>query len=235
MIADYHRYCILGQPRCGSHHLASILYNQLVRNDVTSLDIGEFLHWWSGRFAAYHVDQEQLIKTIQTRDYDPLMEVVKRKKMLEEIKPGQPLVARMFFLDNMLNDFKDLASTYQQAGFKFIYLRRDLEPQIISYYFSKDENIWTKFRFTNQKVVDIAKLKTYVFDFVRYRLYGENWLSTVDHTTVDYKELQEIPSDHFKMMTDDPYQLVVNKDEVKQVFTEYLPKVRESLSNLILD
>lgn len=235
MIADYHRYCILGQPRCGSHHLASILYNQLVRNDVTALDIGEFLHWWSGRFAVYHIEQNQLIKTLQTTNYDPLVEVAKRQQFLADTRPNQPLVARLFFLDNMLVDFKDLAKTYQQAGFKFVYLKRDLEPQIISYYFSKDENIWTKFKFTNRKVIDIARLKMYILDFVKFRLYGEKWLSTVEHTVVNYEDLKDQPSDHFKMMTEDPYELVINKDEVRQVFAEYLPKARESLSSLILD
>jgi hypothetical protein len=232
MNLTHHRYCIVGQPRCGSHHFESYIYNTLIKNS-NATKLGEYLHWWSGRFSRFKLENGNIIKTSVDKEVDLLAEFQQRIEMLKQNNVDQPLVARLFFVDNMLVNFKSLAELYANANFKFIYIKRDLEQQIISWYFSKDESKWSLSLFENQKIVDIELLKEYVLEYVKNQYYGEQWLTNIQHDCIDYKDLSDYPSEHFKMMPNDPYDLILNKNKVKDVFTNYLPLVQRQLSSLI--
>ena len=232
MNLTHHRYCIVGQPRCGSHHVESYIYNTFIKNS-NATKLGEYLHWWSGRFSRFKLANGNIIKTSVDKEVDLLAEFQQRIEMLKQNNVDQPLVARLFFVDNMLVNFKSLAELYANANFKFIYIKRDLEQQIISWYFSKDESKWSLSLFENQKIVDIELLKEYVLEYVKNQYYGERWLTNIQHDCIDYDDLSDYPSEHFKMMPNDPYNLIINKDEVKDVFINYLPLVQRQLSSLI--
>ena len=229
----HHRYCIIGQPRCGSHHLESYIYNQLSVNNHNTIKIGEFLHWWSSRFSRFKLDNGTIINVPVGDPLDYALDHQHRIEMLKNSNKDQPIVARLFFTDNLLVNFKSLANIYLEAGFKLVYIKRKIDFQIISWYFSKDEKKWSLSIFENKKIIDIDLLKAYIVDYVKDQLYGERWLSTVEHECVDYEELSAYSSMYFKMMPDDPYSLIINKDEVKEVFTNYLPLVQRQLSSLI--
>lgn len=233
MNLTHHRYCIVGQPRCGSHHLEHIIYQQLLQKDPTAIRLGEFLDWWSSGFSKFEIANGVIYKQKTDGENNALKEFDNRTKILKNVNPTQPLVSRLFFIENMLSSFTDQAKMYQDAGFKFIYLERDLESQIISYCFSIEHRQWSHHIFSNYKTLDINRLKSYIFDFTKNNLYGERWLNTVNYEHVNYESLAPYSSEFVKQMPIDPYDLVLNKDEVKTIFKTYLPLLKNQLPLLI--
>jgi hypothetical protein len=228
-----HRYCIIGQPRCGSHWLESIIFNNL--NGPNKLKLGEFLSWWSASYSSFTVSNNLLLSNSYSTEVDNIKEMYRRRDMLKHIDPSQPLVARLFMIDNWFWDYTDIAKVFSENNFNFVYLSRDLEPQIISYYITKEKNKWSKYKFENLVFVDISILKRYIFNFVQHKLQGEKWLDTIPHEVIDYDSLlkcnvpEQITDGYFKQMPYNPYDIIINKDEVKQTFIDYYPLVIESI------
>lgn len=224
------RYCILGLPRCGSHWLESIISHKL-----NATVLGEYFHWWSSRYSRFRLDKGYLIPDNERSEIDPFLEMERRRTFLREANPSQAMVARLFMLDNWFWDYEKVAEELLKNGFEFVYLKRDFEDQLISYYFSKEENKWSRSLFENELTVDIEKLKKYVFSFCKFRKDGESWLKNIPHTVIEYESLssnQEEAGGNFKMMPEDPYKLIKNKDQVKEIFTVFYPRVQKLLEEV---
>lgn len=222
------RYCIIGQPRCGSHWLAAALSKQ-----NNALDIGEYFHWWTAKYARYKLQNTRLMRASIIGEADGFAEMQRRADMLTHTDPMQPLVSRMFLLDINIWNYQETYERFRQSGFEFIYLYRQLEPQIISYYFCKHFSKWSLHKFNNTITVDISILKKYMFTYVQYIIEGERWLKTIPHTAIAYESLNiNEKNDNIKMMPEDPYVLISNKAEVKEIFDHHLPKLFTLLSSI---
>lgn len=214
------RYCIIGQPRCGSHWLAAAIAKQ-----NKALDIGEYFHWWTARYSRYTLNDHYISRAPVIGEVDGFGEMYRRKDILS-FSTEQPLVARMFILDAMVWNYTEIYELFRENNFEFIYLHRQLEPQIISYYFCKHFSKWSLHKFNEPMLIDIPTLKNYVFTYTRYAVEGERWLKDIPHTAIAYESLNIVePNDNIKMMPEDPYELILNKAEVKEVFDHYMPKL----------
>lgn len=237
----HHRWCVFGMPRTGSHLLEYQLHKHLNEVYGDSAKLGELFHPFSIRDTEVYLEGDTIISN--DRDYDAgefqsvnfWEEVYRKIGLLSQADNFQPLSCRFFYGEQYIFlGLEKTISILQENNFKFIRLDRDFEKRLISYYFAKTNDNWRYSKNENKLFVDISRMRRYIFQTVHTELDYESQLPKFEYIKMDY---DDIPKDgagkNVKVLPDDPYEHIENAAEVKQLFDEYYPKVRDTLRELI--
>lgn len=246
----HHRYAVLGVPRSGTQLTEAFVNYSLSKkhDDVVSLQ-------------EIFTVQACLINTIKLEDgklriYNesdvkfPDVARVARERLdiIADSSPSQPLTCRVFLDDRMASkSFVEGITYLEDLGFKFVYVERSFEHKIISAMFAKKSFIFSTYRNKMMLHIDIDELKSFVV--ARYMIEQQHKKiinRMIDYDVVDYDTMAakaDALDDHErqlafgifreKQLALDPYEQIVNAEEVKKVFTEFYPKLVELSSTLL--
>jgi hypothetical protein len=238
----HNRYAILGVPRSGSQLTESLVNYSLSKkfSDVVSLQ-------------EIFTAQAALFNTITLRDGRlyfedaakiSLSEVpAKNRERLDLISQAgqeQALTCRVFLDDRMASkSFREGLQYLKDNGFHFIYVNRSFEHKIISGMFAKNSFIFNRVKNTMMLHIDIEELKSFIM--ARYLLEEQNRRvmdQLISYDVVDYDSLttmaetlsdseKELAFGIFKkkQLPLDPYEQIINAEEVREVFTTFYPKL----------
>jgi len=244
------RYAILGVPRSGTQLTESLVNYSLSKkfDDVVSLQ-------------EIFTAQAALFNTITLRDGKLYFEQAakislsdvptKNRECLDFISQAghdQALTCRVFLDDRLASkSFQEGLNYLKDNGFHFIYVNRSFEHKIISGMFAKKSFIFNREKNTMMLHIDIEELKSFII--ARYLLEEQNKRvmdKLISYEIVDYDSLtsmaetlsaseKELAFGIFreKQLPLDPYEQIVNADEVKEVFANFYPKL-VSISNDLL-
>jgi hypothetical protein len=121
------RWCVVGEPRCGSHWLESKL--------TPSLGLGEFFNYYF-----YNADHQYMyyknnfICPLEEFSTDKLTREEFFQKRISQIKKINPLqqLTLILFCNNPSTDYTPIIKTLDQCNFKFIVLERNLFDRVLS-------------------------------------------------------------------------------------------------------
>jgi hypothetical protein len=246
----HNRYAILGVPRSGTQLTESFVNYSLSKkfDDVVSLQ---------EIFAAHSA----LFNTLVLRDGKLYLEDVgtvtqpqlysKNKERLELISSTgqeQALTCRIFLDDTLaFKGFQEGLNYLKDNGFNFIYVNRSFEQKILSLMFVKKSWIVNRVKNPMMIQIEIEDLKSTIIS--RYLLEEQNKRvmdALVSYETVEYDSLASM-AEHLpdsekelafgifreKQLPLDPYDQIINAEEVREVFTNFYPKLIQLAKELI--
>jgi len=247
---EHHRYVILGVPRSGTQLTEAFVNYSLSNkyNDVVSLQ--EIFTVQAGLVHTIALENGKLkIYNKPAATFNTMSDVAKeRLDIISKANMSQALTCRVFLDDRMASiGFADGINYLTNLGFKFLYVERSFEHKVISAMFAKKSFIFSTYRNTMMLNVDIDELKSFIVS--RYLIEQQHKKiidSMITYDTVEYDTLIA-KSDNLsdaerekafgiyreKQLSIDPYDQIVNADEVKKVFEDFYPKLIE-LSNQLL-
>lgn len=245
----HNRYAILGVPRTGSQLTESLVNYSLSKkfDDVVSLH--EIFTSQSALFQTVTLQDGKL--SIEDAAVTPLWEVpAKNAQKLDLIaKAGheQALTCRMFLDDRMaMKSFREGLIYLKETGFHFIYVNRSFEHKIISGIFAKKSFIFNRKKNPMMLHIDIEELKTSIIG--RYILEEQNRRimdKLISYEIVEYDSLIPMIENlsesekrlavgifEEKQLPLDPYEQILNADEVREVFATFYPKLIKLVDEL---
>lgn len=256
----HHRYCVVGVPRSGTQLTESLLNYSINKKFGDSVPLEDFLSYQSAYFFNIDIDENNKLSIEVTTDSNGKMTSNRNAEMLPAIgqeyieritraDPTQPLTCRIF-LDDRLT-FLSLAAGLEfltKMDFKFIYVNRNFEHKLLSTYFAKKTMIFRSGKNHNMLTVDIPELKSMMI--VRYLMeeHNKKVMTNIvgNHIVVEYDELVSMTAhlDEFekklafgifneKQLPLDPYDQIVNADEVREVFATFYPNLISLSSQLL--
>lgn len=245
----HHRYAVLGIPRSGSQLFESFIKYSLKQKDETAVDLQEIFTAHNPLIHTIY-NQEGVIKSEvgSTVDFWNAKKVSHSNlEMIRNSNPNQAMTCRIFLHNNNSNyNFADSIKYAKELNFKFVYINRSFEHTMLSLVFANESFIWNKTKNTAKLNIDVDQLKTMIasayiymtlnkrvldslteYDEVSYEIIVDaaNTLSTEEKTKA-YGVFVE------KQLPLDPYEQILNVDEVKDIFRNFYPKVKEMAENL---
>ena len=227
-----HRTCIICLPRTGSQ-----LCEKLSGERHSSLQLGEYFENWNR--SEYVIEEDN----IRFKNYASISSNFKlfenfeqRLDLLKNTNINQSLTLRIFLMDQYDKDaLSNIIIELKNIGFEFITLKRDIKEQLLSYMISRTyvKNVFGINSEINQPVyIDIAKLNkalTHIYD--SHLLWEKNLsvvLHNIEYQTVRYEsihsDMENIYNTKFKYQGEksikgDPFDLIINKEEVMSFLT----------------
>lgn len=231
-----HRTCIICSPRSGSQ-----LCEKLISEIHCAVVLGEYFENWNrSRFeldSNNNLTQTAFIRISSKLDIaDNLND---RLDLLTRVNPTNPLVLRIFLMDDYDKDnFAQILKCLQDLGFEFIVLSRNIKDQVLSFMIAlsykvfKNKNVFGINIEINESVfVDLQLLGPIFDNLIKTCVNWQNNLSSVikdlPYQSVEYEtivqDLENIYKTTFsyqgkKSITVPYMDLINNKDEV----TNYL-------------
>jgi len=251
---------VVGVPRSGTQLTESLLNYSINKKFGDSVPLEDFLSYQSAYFFNIDIDENNKLSIEVTTDSNGKMTSNRNAEMLPAIgqeyieritraDPTQPLTC-LIFLDDRLT-FLSLAAGLEfltKMDFKFIYVNRNFEHKLLSTYFAKKTMIFRSGKNHNMLTVDIPELKSMMI--VRYLMeeHNKKVMTNIvgNHIVVEYDELVSMTAhlDEFekklafgifnkKQLPPDPYDQIVNADEVREVFASFYPNLISLSSQLL--
>lgn len=245
------RYAILGVPRSGTQLAEAFTNFSLTKKygEVVSLQeiftnhvaLTNTINLVDGKL---HFREEP--QTLKITSVPELM--ADRLHKISHADGSQPLTCRMFLDDRMAcRSFADGLTYLEDLNFDFIYVNRSFEHKIISGIFAKKSFIFNRERNHMKLHVDIEELKTFII--ARYLIERQNKKlidDRVDYINVNYDDLSTMAENlsdidresafgifKVKQLALDPYEQILNAEEVKEVFEVFYPRLVELSDNLV--
>lgn len=246
----HHRYAILGIPRSGSQLFESFIKYSLSKKDETAVDLQEIFTAHSPLIHTLY-NENGVIKSKVGSDVNFWNAKTVSQYNLEMIKhsdPAQSMTCRIFLHNNNSNyNFTDSIQYAKDLGFKFIYINRSFEHTMLSLVFANESFIWNREKNTNRLIVDTTQLKTMIAAAHFYMTANKRLLDkSVDYDQVSYEEIVNAANNlddeerkkaygifAEKQLPNNPYEQVINQEEVKDVFANFYPKVKELTESLL--
>jgi len=228
-----HRTCIICLPRSGSQ-LCEILSGE----KHSSLQLGEYFENWNR--SEYIADEDNNIRFKNyasiSSDFKLFENVEQRLDLLKHTNINQSLTLRIFLMDQYDKDtLSNIIIELKNIGFEFITLTRDIKEQLLSYMIARTyvKNVFGINSEINQQVtIDLIKLNKVLTHIYDSHLRWEKNLSVVLHNikyqTVNYEsiysDMENIYNTKFKYqgeksIKDDPFDLIINREEVMGFLT----------------
>lgn len=246
----HNRYAILGVPRSGSQFTESLVNYSLSKkfDDVVSLQ--EIFTAQAALFNTITLQNGKLY--FEDVAKVSLSEVpAKNRERLDLIsKAGneQALTCRVFLDDRLASkNFREGLTYLKDIGFHFIYVNRSFEHKIISGMFAKKSFIFNRTKNTMMLRIDIEELKSFII--ARYLLEEQNkrvMNKLISYEVVNYDSLtsmvENLPDSEKelalgifkeKQLPLDPYEQIINADEVKEVFVTFYSKLINLCSEIL--
>lgn len=248
---DHHRYAVLGVPRSGTQLLEAFIKYSLSKKDNRVADLQEIF-----------TTQACLVNTISLENnlvnirngsdvklYDAMKVSKERLELIKNADPSQPLTCRVF-LDTRMSSlrFTDGIKYLQDLDFRFVYINRSFEHKILSAVFAKESFIFSTYKNDMVLNIDIEELKSIITSrFLIEEQHIKIMNSLIDnYHTVNYDDLvsktsmlsdseRELAFGIYKQkqLSADPYDQIENRDEVKSVFENFYPKLKELYKELL--
>ena len=248
---DHHRYAVLGVPRSGTQLLESFVKYSLTKQYGDVADLQEIFTTQAALVNTLSLENNRVTITegSSVKVYDAQKVSRERLDIIKQADKSQPLTCRVF-LDKRMScvGFRDGINYLQELDFKFVYINRRFDHKILSGIFAKESFIFSTFKNTMVLKIDIDELKSLII--ARY-LIEEHHKKIVDsmihnYQVVEYDTLASkadlLDDDEkkkafglfsVKQLALDPYEQIENSVEVKQVFSEFYPKLKELSANLL--
>jgi len=231
-----HRTCIICLPRTGSQ-----LCEKLAGEINNAYMLGEFFENWNGD-SQYEIDinnniymKEFVLKPSPFKLTNGLKE---RLDILKKTDPKQALTLRIFLMNHYDKlELSNLIIELKNMGFEFITLERNLKDQIISYMLACTHNMFDINSTINDPIkVNISKLYTTLRQISDSNIHWGNnvdaILGNISYKKIRYEtiysDMEEAYDRKFKYsgvktLKGDPFDLIINKEEV-MVFLNILLK-----------
>lgn len=248
---DHHRYAVLGVPRSGTQLLESFVKYSLTKKYGDVADLQEIFTTQAALVNTLSLDNNRvnISHGSDVKLYDAMRVSKDRLDIIKQADKTQPLTCRVF-LDNRMSciGFKDGLSYLQDLDFRFVYINRRFDHKILSVIFAKESFIFSTVKNSMILHIDIDELKTIIMARYLIEEHHKKMMNSIlpNCHVVDYDSLtskaelldEEEKKQAFGIFTNkqlalDPYEQVENSDEVKQVFSEFYPKLQELSSNLL--
>jgi hypothetical protein len=247
---DHHRYVVLGVPRSGTQLLEAFINYSLSKQHTDVVSLQEIF-----------TVQACLVNTIKSESgklriynesdvtFPNVARVAKeRLDIIASADSVQALTCRVFLDDRMASkSFVEGINYLKDLNFKFVYIERSFEHKIISAMFAKKSFIFSTYRNNMMLDIDIDELKSFVV--ARYMIEQQHKKiidNLIQYDTVDYdtvvSKADGLNEDERKLafgiyrekqLALDPYEQIVNASEVKEVFTDFYPKLISLASQLL--
>jgi hypothetical protein len=256
----HHRYCVVGVPRSGTQLTEALLNYSISKKFADSVPLEDFLTYQSAYFFNIDIDDNNKLSFSMTTDSNGKMKTDRTVEMLpaigqdwiEKIQRAdrtQPMTCRVF-LDDRLTFLSVAASLelLKKLDFKFVYVNRNFEHKILSTYFSKKTMIFRSGKNSAVLTVDIPELKTMILGRYLMEEHNKRVMTNIvgSHIVVEYDELTSMAAHldedekklaygvfNEKQLPLDPYDQIVNADEVREVFETFYPNVVNLSSQLL--
>lgn len=248
---DHHRYAVLGVPRSGTQLLEAFVKYSLSKkyNEVT--DLQEIFTTQACLVNTYTLSdgRVRIHDGSDVKLYDAMRVSKQRLELIKQADRNQPLTCRVF-LDNRMGSlgFSDGIKYLQELDFKFVYVNRRFDHKVLSGIFAKESFIFSTYKNNMVLNIDIGELKNLVIS--RYLLEEHNkqvMNNLIDnYHTVEYDSLVEKTNSlndeerqlafgiyKEKQLPIDPYDQIENKEEVREVFETFYPKLKELAATLL--
>ena len=245
----HHRYAVLGIPRSGSQLFESFIKYSLKQKDETAVDLQEIFTAHNPLIHTIY-NEEGVIKSEvgSTVDFWNAKKVSHSNlEMIRNSNPNQPMTCRIFLHNNNSNyNFADSIKYAKELNFKFVYINRSFEHTMLSLVFANESFIWNKTKNTAKLNIDVDQLKTMIASAYIYMTLNKRVLdSLTEYDEVSYENIVDAANTLSteektkaygvfveKQLPLDPYEQILNVDEVKDVFRNFYPKVKEMAENL---
>jgi hypothetical protein len=238
-----YRWCIVGEPRCGSHWLHAKLTPTFGMDEIINYGLYTNLNH------DFYFDEENNIDIRPTdKPTIPLTEekfIQKRILQIKKINPLQHSKA-ILFCGNRTYDYKKIINTLEESNFKFIMLERDLFDRALSVCFISKTNLahrWNRKKqiFPNPNELEpitISKSDWLETLFSQYQTteYRKTLFLNRKYITVNYNNLiadckkNKIPINNddaiFKTWNVNYEDVAVNIDELKEIYVSFIRNIR---------
>lgn len=248
---DHHRYAVLGVPRSGTQLLESFIKYSLSKKYNNVVALQEIFSIQAVLVNTIYLEN-QLIKVEDHSNvtfYDMMNASKERLEIIKNADRNQPMVCRAFLDDRMGSlGFSQGIEYLQNLNFKFVYINRRFDHKILSGLFAKESFIFNRVRNTMTLNIDIGDLKSTI---IARHLVERNHFKLMnklipEYYVVEYDSLVEKANElsineyeeafgiyKEKQLPLDPYEQVENREEVKQVFDEFYPKLQAMTDSLL--
>jgi hypothetical protein len=249
---DHHRYAILGVPRSGTQLLESFIKYSLSKNHDNVVAMQEIFSIQAVLVNSLTLED----KFIKVHDhsnvafYDMMKASKERLEIIKNADANQSMVCRVFLDDRMGSlGFIDGVKYLQSLNFNFVYINRKFDHKILSGVFAKESFIFNRIKNNMTLTINIDDLKSNIIarHLIEQHHYKLMQKLIPEYHVVEYDSLvekaNELSSEEWqeafgiykeKQLPLDPYEQIENRDEVKQVFEEFYPKL-QTLTATLLD
>jgi hypothetical protein len=242
----HNRYAILGVPRSGTQLTESFVNYSLSKKFDHVVSLQEIFTVHSSFFNTlvlrdgnlYFEEANEIPHRMWERELNSLS--MQRLDLIAKAGQEQALTCRAFLGDRISSiGFKQGLQYLIDLGFHFIYVNRSFEHKLISYMFAKKSFIFNREKNTMMMHIDIDELKSFII--ARYLLEEQHKKvmdQLISYDVVNYDSLvsmaEHLPDSERelafgifkeKQLPLDPYEQIVNADEVKEVFASFYPKL----------
>lgn len=241
---DHHRYVILGVPRSGTQLLESFIQYSLSKKYTNVVALHEIFstHMILHNTILLENGLAKIIHDCTSVDGNNILSVSKQRlEFIKDADMTQPMVCRVFLDDRMASlGFAQGIEYLQKLNFNFVYINRRFDHKILSGVFAKESFIFSRIKNTMTLNIDIDDLKNFIMSrhLVEQNHYKLMQKLIPEYHVVEYDTLVEKASElspneyeeafgiyKEKQLPLDPYDQIENKEEVKQVFDEFYPKL----------
>lgn len=258
----HHRYCVVGVARSGTQLTESLLNYSISKqfDDVVTLE--DFMNFNTAYFANLEIDENNKLSFNMVTDGDGKLKMAANRNVeqlpaigkdwidkVSRADPTQPMTCRIF-LDDRLTflSLVDGLEFLKKQNFKFVYVNRNFEHKMLSAYFSKKTMIFRSGKNSAVLTVDIPELKTMILGRYLMEEHNKRVMTNIvgSHIVVEYDELTAMAAHldetekklafgifNEKQLPLDPYEQIVNADEVKEVFATFYPNLVNLSSQLL--
>lgn len=258
----HHRYCVVGVARSGTQLTESLLNYSISKqfDDVVTLE--DFMNFNTAYFANLEIDENNKLSFNMVTDGDGKLKMAANRNVeqlpaigkdwidkVSRADPTQPMTCRIF-LDDRLTflSLVDGLEFLKKQNFKFVYVNRNFEHKMLSAYFSKKTMIFRSGKNSAVLNVDIPELKTMILGRYLMEEHNKRVMTNIvgSHIVVEYDELTAMAAHldetekklafgifNEKQLPLDPYEQIVNADEVKEVFATFYPNLVNLSSQLL--
>lgn len=249
---DHHRYAVLGVPRSGTQLLESFIKYSLAKKHANVVAMQEIFSIQAVLVNTLALE-DKFIKVYDQSDvafYDMMKASKERLEIIKNADTNQSMVCRVFLDDRMGSlGFVDGVKYLQSLNFNFVYIKRRFDHKILSGVFAKESFIFNGIKNTMTLKIDIDDLKSNIIARHLIEQHHYNLMQKLipEYHVVEYDRLVEKANElspderqaafgiyREKQLPLDPYEQIENRDEVKQVFEEFYPKL-QSLTAMLLD
>lgn len=223
----HYRICIIGIPRCGSQYAVELIKHNVKHNFF------DLVEPYTHSLPQLNIDENKQLFIEPTHfDINSHEERIKyTSRMLKEGDQNQPLIMRLFLVYEIEKMLFDVISDVQNCNFQFVILRRkNIEHQILSMGIADARNQYTLFHHdkypTEPVMVTNYKLMSWLY---RNHLMFEQRVTendiegiplTYETAVEDLAKVLDQPINIClpikKQIVTDPYDQIINKDEVKK-------------------
>ena len=244
------RYAVLGVPRSGTQLLEAFVNYSLSKqyDDVVSLQEIFALAACAVNTLKIEDGKAKLYDYSDVRFQDISVVTSQRLELLKQADSNQAMTSRVFLDDRMSShSLADGIKYLQDLNFSFVYINRSMEHKIISAIFARRSWIYNRIKNPNTLHIDIPDLKTRLIGLHMIEQQNKKVLdATTAYDTVEYNSIVSMTADlddherqlaygifKEKQLPTDPYEQISNADEVKEVFTDFYPKLLELTTQLL--